>query len=281
MDEKIIYRPVLAIDVEHYSRRDDREQMRIQQALQRVLDEAAKTAHIKRDDWYRQPNGDGELAVLPEGVDLPALVGDFTRALAGALARVNREGPGGQRLRLRVAIHHGTVAMGQLGTVGAAPIEVSRLLDSQELRQFLAMRDDATVALVVSDAVYRDVVESGFCALNPTAFRPIRTKIKGAVHRGHIHADALHRLTGDDLAALDDPEFAAHIEASSLGTPNARALQAMADQALIDAVLRRVRSTQEPQLPDTHTRKTAEADVAARGEETTLWEVDVGHVKVS
>lgn len=63
---------------------------------------------------------------------------------------------------------------------------VQRLLDSAPLRRLLNDGRDRDLAYVVSDSLYEDVVQTGFCSLPPTEFEPIRVKAKGTTFRGHI-----------------------------------------------------------------------------------------------
>jgi hypothetical protein len=109
---RLMYRLVLAVDVEKYSARDVREQLRAQTELKRILNVAAQNTGLDQRDWYEQVSGDGELVVLPEDVDVSLVVGDFTRQLEAILAEVNRKVMAGRRLRLRVAMHHGTLTPG-------------------------------------------------------------------------------------------------------------------------------------------------------------------------
>lgn len=122
---RLMYRLVLAVDVEKYSARDAREQLRAQTELKRILNIAAQNAGLDQRHWYEQVSGDGELVVLPEDVDVSAVVGDFTHQLETVLGEVNRKVVGGTRLRLRVAMHHGTLTPGPFGPAGDAPIVVN------------------------------------------------------------------------------------------------------------------------------------------------------------
>ena len=100
---------LLAVDVEGFSRRSTLEQMKVQHDLEYAMATAAAKADLDRRSWYRQPGGDGELAVLPQDGNGLSLVADFPRCLAGVLAEINRSELPGSRLRKRMAIHHGAV----------------------------------------------------------------------------------------------------------------------------------------------------------------------------
>jgi hypothetical protein len=209
---RLMYRLVLAVDVEKYSTRDAREQLRAQKELQRILNVAAQNTGLDQRQWYEQVSGDGELVVLPEDVDVSAVVGDFTHQLETVLGEVNRDVIGGTRLRLRVAMHHGTLTPGPFGPAGDAPIVVSRLLDAKPLRRVLTDRQDQDLALIVSQSLYQDVVRTGFCSLTPEEFQPVRVNAKGIQYHGFVRrptreivAPTVFRPVGEggaDLVAL-------------------------------------------------------------------------------
>ncbi|MFF5262755.1 hypothetical protein ACFY4C_27805 [Actinomadura viridis] len=182
----LVYRLLLAIDIQAYSKRDTREQLQAQHLLTRALDRAAQAVGLERARWDKQVGGDGELATLPEDVDPAPVAGDFVIGLASELRGLNRDRSGGPALRVRLALHHGTMTAGPFGPAGDAPIVVQRLLDSAPLRRLLADDPDRDVAYVVSESLYGDVVQTGFCALPPAAFQPIKVSAKGAVFRGHM-----------------------------------------------------------------------------------------------
>lgn len=200
---RLMYRLVLAVDVEKYSARDAREQLQAQTELKRILNVAAQNAGLDQRHWYEQVSGDGELVVLPEDVDVSAVVGDFTHQLETILGEVNREVEGGRRLRLRVAMHHGTLTPGPFGPAGDAPIVVSRLLDAKPLRRLLADQQDRDLALIVSQSLYQDVVRTGFCSLDPEEFQAVRVNAKGVQYHGFVRrADQIRMVPATALRSV-------------------------------------------------------------------------------
>ncbi|HEY8478498.1 MAG TPA: hypothetical protein VIL71_01595 [Spirillospora sp.] len=197
-DTQLIYRLLLAVDIQGYSKRDTREQLLAQRHLSDALDRAAHAAGLDRARWDRQAGGDGELATLPEGVDPAPVAGDFVIALAEELREINRDA-GRFPLRVRLSLHHGTLTAGPFGPAGDAPIVVQRLLDAAPLRKLLADDADRVLAYIVSDSLFEDVVRTGFCSLRPQAFHPVKVTAKGAAFRGHI-------LTGPAVRAGADGE---------------------------------------------------------------------------
>jgi hypothetical protein len=189
----LAFRFLIAIDVEGFSQRHTAEQARVQDDLEHAMTLAAASAGLDRKRWYRQPRGDGELAVLPESADGLSLVADYPRKLSAAIAVVNEAGKGAPRLRVRMAIHHGAVAPGRFGPVGAAPIVVSRLVDAEIVRQQLRQRGNLDIALIVSTTVYDEVIQSRLRDLHPEAFRRTIIRAKGATYVGYLCQDIFTR----------------------------------------------------------------------------------------
>ncbi|TDD32896.1 hypothetical protein E1287_21070 [Actinomadura sp. KC06] len=193
LDEEIhgqlSYRLVLAVDIERYSSRSTRGQLRTQRIVTRVLDSAAGVVGLERDQWHKQVFGDGEIDVLPPGVDVTRVVGDFVRALTTVLGEVNEDHLREDKIRLRLAVHYGAVAVGALGLAGQAMIVASRLLDSEPLRRVLSEHPDLNLACVVSESLYRDAVATGLSGLSPSAFEPVRLQVKGHSLGGYVLRD--------------------------------------------------------------------------------------------
>lgn len=187
--QSLTFRFLVAIDVEGFSQRHTAEQARLQDYLERAMAQAATDAGLDRTRWYRQPRGDGELAVLPERANGLSLVADYPHTLASAVAMINHAEPGGLRLRARMAIHHGAVAPGRFGPVGAAPVEVSRLVDAEIARQQLRLHCDIDIALIISATIYNEIVQSRLRDLNPDAFRRTIVRAKGTTYVGYLYQE--------------------------------------------------------------------------------------------
>lgn len=183
--EGLMFRYLVAVDVEGYSRRYTAQQARAQSALELALARAAESTGLERERWYRQLRGDGELAVLPQSADGLSLVADYPRELASSLADVNR-GNREPRLRLRLAIHHGAVAPGCFGLAGNAPVTISRLVDAKITREQLRQRGDLDIALIVSATVYDEIVQSRLRSLDPDGFRRATVRAKGTSYIGYL-----------------------------------------------------------------------------------------------
>jgi len=182
----LVYRLVIAVDIANYSRLDMFDQSRIQARLDEVLARAARETGLDRADWDRQPRGDGELAVLPQDTDVAHVVAGFSARLAWELHKLRQSEPTEPRLRLRLAMHHGTMAPGRFGPVGAAPIVACRLLDAPVVRGQLTMSPDRDLVLVISGRLFDDVVLTRFNGLGPQGFQPFRVDVKGVGYDGYV-----------------------------------------------------------------------------------------------
>ncbi len=197
IDDRLIYRLVLAIDIEGFSRRNAEQQQRAQADLCSALDSAAARAGLDRGLWHRQDRGDGELAVLPEGIDIPRVVGDLVHGLESALGKLNRRRDH-HSLRVRLALHHGTLTDGHLGPVGDAPIMASRLVDVEAGRRHLRTHPERDITVIVSGSLYHDVISTGFCPMDPADFEAFRVVIKDIPYDGYLYPKQPAGTNGTD-----------------------------------------------------------------------------------
>lgn len=142
-------------------------QAEIQRDLIDLLDRAGERAGLDRRRWIRQPKGDEELALIPADEPLGRVVGDFCLEVAAALWRYNKVRDRTARMRLRLALDDGPVDLSPNGFAGRAVVGVSRLVNAQPLRQALDLTDQAELAAILSDGVYRDWVHSGRSSVRP------------------------------------------------------------------------------------------------------------------
>lgn len=191
-------RLLLSVDARGYGGAPVRMQGDIQQGLLDVLDVAAKETGLKRDTWSRQPGGDGELAVLPPEEPEVRVVERFPRELDDALFRHNRDLNRDARLRLRLAVHFGTAKPGPNGYAHAGPVVVSRLCDSDQLRNAL-MTSGADLAVIFSRQIYTDTIRSGLTILDPSGLRRVR------VTKKEFDEDAWIWVPGRAVAGRDVP----------------------------------------------------------------------------
>ena len=205
---ELVYRLVVAVDIESYSKLNTVEQYEVQADLGDVLDKAATRAELDRETWDREIRGDGELSVLPADTDVAWVIARFTWELERALAERKAHGVRRPPLRLRLAMHYGTLTQGRFGPVGQAPIVVSRLLDARVARAALARSSQRDLVLIVSAGLYHDVVETGFYGLDAARFSPVRVTVKGATYCGYL--DTPKPASDQDISARQEQPYDPH-----------------------------------------------------------------------
>ncbi|MER6355185.1 hypothetical protein ABT186_26050 [Streptomyces sp. NPDC001634] len=189
-------RLLLAVDAKGYGGVDVLTQRQLQEAIQRLLGEAADAAGLQRERWETQEAGDSVLAVLPEGASEPDLVDPFMRHLDAGLRAFNHGRLPEARLRLRAAVHFGTASPAANGFVGRAPVEIGRMLDSAMLRSALAAAPEACLALAVSATVFNDVVREAYTTIRAQEFHEVLIEEKEYAGRAWIW------VPGHDARAL-------------------------------------------------------------------------------
>jgi hypothetical protein len=207
---ELVYRLVVAVDIESYSKLNTLEQYVVQADLGDLLDKAATRAELDRETWDREIRGDGELSVLPADTDVAWVVARLTWELERALSERTAHGVRRPPLRLRVAMHYGTLTQGRFGPVGQAPIVVSRLLDARIARRALAESTERDLVLIVSANLYHDVVETGFYGLDATRFSPVRVTVKGATYCGYLDAEKPVSDQNKVTEGRQEPQYGAH-----------------------------------------------------------------------
>jgi hypothetical protein len=97
---ELVYRLVVAVDIESYSKLNTLEQYEVQADLGDLLDKAATRAELDRETWDREIRGDGELSVLPADTDVAWVITRLTWELERALGAPHnrRRWPPGPRL---------------------------------------------------------------------------------------------------------------------------------------------------------------------------------------
>lgn len=190
-------RLLLAVDAKGYGGVDVLTQRQFQEAIQRLLAEAADAVGLERERWDTQEGGDSVLAVLPDGASEPDLVDPFMRQLDAGLRAFNHGRLPEAWLRLRAAVHFGTASPAPTGFVGRAPVEIGRILDSAMLRSALAAVPEACLAVAVSATVFNDVVREAYTTFRAQEFREVRIAEKEYAGRAWIW------VPGADLRAME------------------------------------------------------------------------------
>ncbi|WP_275295686.1 hypothetical protein [Amycolatopsis sp. La24] len=199
----------VAVDAWQYGGRDGRQQAELQEVLASAVNSAAEAAGLDPAAWERQDSGDGFLALVHDSKAELALVDPFVRELDARLSRFNSSRRSENRLRLRLAIHHGSAMPAACGYASQGPVVVGRLLDAAPVRAALEAVPDANLVQVVSETIYRDSVRQLFTDLSPDDFTEVvvDTPDKGFRATAWVRvpgasADQLSRLTSPQALAV-------------------------------------------------------------------------------
>lgn len=201
-----VRRMCLAFDLERYSAGNDADQIEKQRAMMIMVREACDRGALERAHWLKQEQGDGELAVLPPGIDEAHVITALWREFRHGLDRYNRRASARARLRMRVAVHEGITYIGENGFAGTAINTVCRLRDCHEAKDALS-GTDGDLVLIASDRIYQDVIY-GHDAIDLPVSAFVETIIdipdKGFHAVAYIFSDSAPR-PGSPSDAVPDP----------------------------------------------------------------------------
>jgi hypothetical protein len=172
---------LLLADVDSFGTRSDSEQLRTREGLYGEL-RAAFTEELW--GWCaHEDRGDAVLVVMRHALLTHALFTDVLPRLEQGLGQRRRTDP---LLRLRLAVHAGSVHTDDHGFAGNAVNHVFRLNEGQALRQALGEARSDT-ALLVSDTVHEAAVRAGLPGVDPTTFHSVPVSVKETQGRAWLH----------------------------------------------------------------------------------------------
>ncbi|MFI9261620.1 hypothetical protein ACIGT4_28530 [Streptomyces sioyaensis] len=193
------------MDVEKSGSRRDTEQAVIRRMLYAVLHETLSAASIEPTEYRSEDRGDGVFVLIDPSVPKPALLRALLTTTPERLVSNNRLASEGARIRLRMVVHTGEVALDDFGAVGSDVVHAFRLLDSSALRDVLRTTAEPSV-LCVSETVYRGVVHHAHPGVRPEHFHPLTVDSKeGIALTGWYHDSSVVR---EDTPGDPTPESA-------------------------------------------------------------------------
>ncbi|MGW2747477.1 hypothetical protein [Streptomyces sp. NPDC001450] len=165
-----VYRTILLFDIERFGARDDVEQAFLRRILYDVVDATLMAAGVDETATLRADRGDSVMELIDAQVSVPTLVKTLLAETPARLHSKNRLLAHSARMRLRIVLSSGYVAVDELdGWVGSDLNHAVRLLDADSVRDALRQREDDCV-LCVSDSVYQGVVRHGPVGVRPDDF---------------------------------------------------------------------------------------------------------------
>ncbi|MFJ1580641.1 hypothetical protein [Streptomyces sp. NPDC088182] len=202
------YELVISVDARRSGEYDDVDKPRMRARIYRVLETAFTHAKVGRDAVHMEDRGDGVLLSVAGRIAVTRLLGLWLVEVHEKLRDENRalRVP----LGLRVGMHVGPVRHDDRGISGRAVDLACRLADSPVARRLLDA-ERADLVLVVSDALYEDVVSSGGKFIEPAHYALARLKIKEGDVNAWFHLPgrpAPVMPAGDPPTAADAPPVA-------------------------------------------------------------------------
>jgi hypothetical protein len=181
----------VAVDLEGYSQRSHAGQEHAQDVLRTLLD--LLWQRVAPGAVERQPNGDGEVALLDETVGI-GVVPELLRVLRNGLRRANPDDRVGERYRLRAAADHGPAGRARNGFAGDAVVRTCRLLDSAPARDALDTQPGSDLSVVLSGSLFDALAAdpAARAALPAAEFVPVRVvdPAKSFTAPAWVHAGA-------------------------------------------------------------------------------------------
>jgi hypothetical protein len=193
MRDEPVYRGILGVDIERFSRAEwtDPIRARLRDRLHTLVDDALARAEIDPALTVRSDTGDGLWLLADAQVPTTRLLHPLATRLASGLAADNRRMPAGEGMRLRVVVHAGELLHDSYGHTGASLNHAARLLDADATRAVLAACPAAEVVLVVSDVLYDGVVRHAYQGIDPDGWQPVRVHGKETSARAWVHLPGL------------------------------------------------------------------------------------------
>lgn len=208
-----VYRTILLFDIEQFGRRDDVEQAFLRRLLYEVVDATLATAGVDETSRLRADRGDSVMELIDTRVPVHGLLKTLLVETPALLHSKNRLIASSTRMRLRIALSSGYVAVDELdGWVGSDLNHACRLLDAAPLKKALEQRADDCV-LCVSDGVYKGVVRHGPLGVRPEDFSLITVETKEGPTVAWLHgnpaAESLDGAPAHPAAQVPDTPGAA------------------------------------------------------------------------
>ena len=114
--------------------------------------------------------GEGQVALLPVGIDEPSFVAALVDGLLRAVTRRNARPFHDAPVRLTLAFHEGITTLDEAGFDGCALAKVRRLAQCQQLRAVLDRQPRATLAVLLTDQIFEGIGDPGHPGLPADQF---------------------------------------------------------------------------------------------------------------
>jgi hypothetical protein len=216
-----VYRPMFAVDIEESAGRGDAALLQGRAVLADAVRSAVEESGIELSQCSWTTHGDLVRVITPAGSDKALLLYPMLHNLSTRLRVHNRTaGPAGT-VRVRAAVHAGTVHVDEGEVVGGALELLTRLLDAPPLKAALAgAPPPVTVAVLVSEHVYDDAVRHGHRGIDPATFGPRRFTVKETTATGWLQLPGWGLPPDEPAVAVAVPPPAGGNDATTVRATN-------------------------------------------------------------
>jgi hypothetical protein len=149
-------------DIVSYSGLSIRLQKLSQDDLVAVLNHSLAEAGVRPERVAAQDQGDARLLAFPPGTDIGKVLAVTPMVLNNDLVARNREMAERARMRVRLAFSMGVSMPGKAGLVGAAPIAVARLANSDQFRRAMRAAPLAQCGVLIDDYLHSQWITREF-----------------------------------------------------------------------------------------------------------------------
>jgi hypothetical protein len=160
-------------DAEGYTRRDDDGQRDLQTWMTNIENQAALNAGLDRRRAYVQGTGDGSHTTWPPETSELDLLTNYLRELRCELDRVNGALAEHSKIRMRFSVCAGLVEVGPQGVTGQSAIRAALLVNNDRLRSALRQAPGQSLAVIIEDKLYQDVVLTRRRGLRPENYERV------------------------------------------------------------------------------------------------------------
>lgn len=211
-------RTILLFDIEQFGTRDDVEQAFLRRMLYDVADGTLAAADVSETSRLRTDRGDSVVELIDANVPVAGLVKALLTETPLLLHAKNRLMADNTRMRLRVVLAAGYVAVDEKGWIGADLNHAFRLLDAEPLREALRTGVGDSV-LCVSDTVYQGVVRHGHHGMRSEEFHEVAVRTKEGPSSAWLHRVAPpEQRIRDERRPASSPAGAVSTDATPAGT---------------------------------------------------------------
>ncbi|MFF1694426.1 hypothetical protein ACFVXC_12460 [Streptomyces sp. NPDC058257] len=211
-------RTIMLFDIEQFGTRDDVEQAFLRRMLYDVADGTLAAAHVSETARLRADRGDSVVELIDANVPVSGLLKALLTETPMLLHAKNRLMAGSTRMRLRIVLAAGYVAVDEKGWIGGDLNHAFRLLDAEPLREALRTGADSSV-LCVSDTVYQGVVRHGHHGVRPEEFHKVSVQTKEGPSSAWLHRPMPRDTQSSDMTNRPEGDAASAPAAGTRATP--------------------------------------------------------------